>query len=440
MEKQTKRLLAVTIFCLNGILSACFYPEPEVEPMAKTDRIAENPQTELKILYSRDDITWSLLMDDLCSKFEAENLDINLILQESGNGIYEENLKIKEALNELPDLFEIQNPDSYIRINRLGEIPTSVSDLLENPQYIDNKVFTVPLYTTTYGIIYNHVLFKQYQLKVPETYDEFLDICQELGHQGIIPITCGGTKDDSVAYWLNYFYQKNVGELPITHKPSFTDEQYLDMLKDYNWLITSEHVLKDSVYMNDSQIISQFLDSKVAMYYTKPSFIANLILADPNCTSSTKNNFGEELEDVENTVRLAWFFLPTRKGVTVAATEIGSQLAISRECAEDPQRYQAAERFLQFLFEDENYREILKSMYGFQTTEKRILYPAPSVLQNLIVDYRYARKEESFLTANHISGGFKNELSKALYLLAGNSMTPEETAWYLNRQWSERSD
>ena len=192
--------------------------------------------------------------------------------------------------------------------------------------------------------------------------------------------------------------------------------------------------------MNDSQIISQFLDSQVAMYYTKPSFIANIILADPDCMSSTKDNMGVEIEDDSSTVRLAWFFVPTGNGDMVATREIGSQLAISKECAQDPARYQAAERFLKFLFEDENYRGILKSMYGFQTTKKRVLYPAPSVQQYLIIDYRYARKEESFLDADHISGSFRGELSKALYLLLGHSMTVEETARYLNTKWSETSE
>ena len=79
-------------------------------------------------------------------------------------------------------------------------------------------------------------------------------------------------------------------------------------------------------------------------------------------------------------------------------------------------------------------------MYGFQTTKKRVLYPAPSVQQYLIIDYRYARKEESFLDADHISGSFRGELSKALYLLLGHSMTVEETARYLNTKWSETSE
>ena len=441
MKNRVKRGLAAVAACVIVSLCGCTQSVRVPETDARTEAGLE--KIKLEVFYSRDDITWSLVMDDLCSKFENENPDIDLELQDGGSGIYEESLKVKEALNEFPDLFEIQNVDGYVANDRLGPIPPSVSSLIEEPVYRNGTVYTVPLYTTTYGIIYNQVLFKKYHLQAPQTYEEFLEICRTLSSHGVVPLMCGGTKEDSIAYWLNYFYQKNVlpsaGEQGV-RSPDFTAPGYMDMLGDFERLMDSRYVLKDSVYMNDSQIISQFLDSQVAMYYTKPSFIANIILADPDCMSSTKDNMGVEIEDDSSTVRLAWFFVPTGNGDMVATREIGSQLAISKECAQDPARYQAAERYLKFLFEDENYRGILKSMYGFQTTKKRVLYPAPSVQQYLIIDYRYARKEESFLDADHISGSFRGELSKALYLLLGHSMTVEETARYLNTKWSETSE
>lgn len=458
--QERKRYLFIvgTVFALSGCGAIEQAPEG-LEPYTKTEG---NEKTQLKVLYSREDITWSLVMDDLCSKFEAENPDIDLELLDSGSGIYEETLKVKEALNEFPDLFEISNVKSYVDNDRLGEIPDSVSSLIEEPESLNQRIYTVPVYTTTYGIIYNHVLFKQYNLEAPKTYEQFLEVCAQLNWHKIAPLVCGGTKEDSVAYWLNYFYQKDVllideekdvqdidgdiAEYPAAGKelergvPDFTSEEYITMLQDYQQLITGKNVLKDSVYMNDSQIISRFLNAQVAMYYTKPSFIANIILADPDCISSMWNNVGKEIEDDKSTVRLAWFFPPTKLGTTIAATEVGAQFAISKECAGDPARYKAAERFFQFLFEDENYREILKSMYGFPTTKKRILYPAPSVQQHLIVDYRYARKEKSFLMANDISGGFQRELTETLSLLAGNAMTAEEAARYLDERWREIRD
>ena len=438
-NRWKKMVLAAYIGCLALFLGACFYAQPPGKGKAGEREIPAE-KTVLTVLYSRDDITWSLAMDDLCSKFEDANPDIRLVLQEPRNGSYEESLKVKEALDEFPDLFELQNVEQYVDNGRLGQIPCSISGLIESPRQIQGKIYTVPVYTTTYGIIYNQALFKRHGLSIPETYEEFLSLCGILRQNGIAPIICGGTKEDSIMYWLNYFYQKDVS-LRVRENgpdiPDFLEPEYQEMFDDYQELLTGENVLKDSVYMNDSQVISKFLDGKTAMYYAKPIFIANLIRSDPGCMSATSEDMEDEGAGEEGQVRLAWFFLPRKEGETVAATEIGSQFAISKECMEDPKRYQAVERFFQFLFEDENYREILKLVYGFQTTKKRILYPSPFVQQELIVDYRYAQKEEVFLSASYMSREFKDELAKVLYLLAGDSMDAGEAGEYLNLRWRE---
>lgn len=418
---------------IMAFMASCAPIETKKQEIKSEDMKSEDRVT-LTMLYSREDITWSLLMDDLCSKFESENPDIDIQLQEQGSGIYEENLKIKEALDDFPDIFEIQNTLSYVDNGNLGEIPAEVSDLIEAPQMIDEKIYSIPLYTTTYGVIYNQAVFKKYGLNIPKSYEEFQTVCETLKANGVSPIACGGTKSDSITYWLNYFYQKNFhGE----KDGSFHFSEYKEMFEDYSKLMDSGYILKDSIYMNDSQVISAILSSDVAMYYSTPGFIANIMQADPNCISSDKDNYGEEIVDEPGTVRLSWFFIPQEKEEIIAVTEVGSRLAISKECQQDPHKYKAAGRFLKFLFEDENYRDILKTMYGFQTTKRRVLYPAPTVQQGLIINYRYAKKEESFRDSNHIYGSFRNELIQSLYQLAGKSLTAEETAQYLEEKWME---
>ena len=61
------------------------------------------------------------------------------MLQEPRNGSYEESLKVKEALDEFPDLFELQNVEQYVDNGRLGQIPCSISGLIESPRQIQGK-------------------------------------------------------------------------------------------------------------------------------------------------------------------------------------------------------------------------------------------------------------------------------------------------------------
>lgn len=398
-------------------------------------RGAEN-MVELNIMYSRDDITWALLMDDLCDEFEREYPQIELNILDPGSGSYDENLKAREAMDEFPDLFELQNVEEYAEAGMLGEIPDSVCSLLEEPVYIDGKIYSVPIYTTTYGIIYNQILFDKYQLQIPKTYDEFLNICKVLKENDVAPLALGGT--GSNIYWLDYFFHKevvnektnrNVGKRAM----DFASPDYLRMLKGYQELLNRQYALKDSMYMSDSQIINRLFSSDIAMYYTTPGFIAKLILQDQDCT--TAENVYERGEENENRdVLLGWFFIPDDEGNTITAKEIGFKFSISNECASDTGKYAAAESFLQFLFENENYREILKSMYGFQTTKRRILYPSPGIQQRLIIDYRYSKKVDSLVSLCCMDSDFKNELSKVLYLLSTESMSVGEAAEYLNAE------
>lgn len=390
--------------------------------------------TKLSILFSRDDMTWSLVMDDLCNEFETQNPDIDLELMDPGSGKYEENLKAREAMDEFPDLFELQNVAEYAEAGMLGEIPESVCHLLEEPTYMDGSVYSVPIYTTTYGMIYNQVLFDRYQLQIPKTYKEFQSICETLEQNGVVPLAIDSM--DSNIYWFDFFYHKDVLAAGEEEGLNFLSEEYLNMLEDYQELINHRYVLKDSMYMNEIQIINCLFSSNVAMYYTTPEFIAKLILQDSECTSAEKI-YVKTPENEEREVQLGWFFIPDDEGNSVAAKEIGSRFSISAECAADSRRKEAAERFFTFLFQAENYREILKSMYGFQTTTRRVLYPSPGIQQRLIIDYRYSKKAEPFMAQKHVGAEFKNELSKALYLLAGNTMSVEEAAEYLSEKWKE---
>ena len=130
MGNGRKRRLVAGVAILLLSLSSCSYEEQTQQTEVRTESAAE--KIKLNVMYSRDDITWSLVMDDLCSKFEDENPDIDLELQDSGSGIYGKSLKVKEALNEFPDLFEIQNVDGYVGNDRLGEIPPSARPTLRH--------------------------------------------------------------------------------------------------------------------------------------------------------------------------------------------------------------------------------------------------------------------------------------------------------------------
>ncbi len=54
-------------------------------------------------------------------------------------------------------------------------------------------MFSVPLSYTGFGLIWNVDMLHQYQMEIPETLDEFWNVCDVLKQNGILPY--GANKD-----------------------------------------------------------------------------------------------------------------------------------------------------------------------------------------------------------------------------------------------------
>ena len=88
---------------------------------------------------------------------------------------------------------------------------------------VDGKIYAVP-YSIIYNtLIYNKNLFEQYNLEEPETFDDFLTVCQTLKDNGITPVAL---KNDS---WAGFIWFQAL-------LASFDPQLYLDICdgtKDY---------------------------------------------------------------------------------------------------------------------------------------------------------------------------------------------------------------
>lgn len=95
---------------------------------------------------------------------------------------------------------------------------------------VDGKIYAVP-YSIIYNtMIYNKNIFAKLNLEVPETFDEFLDVCQVLKDNGITPI---GLKQAS---WAGFIWFQ---ALVASYEPQLYQD-ICDGTKDY----TDEEVVK----------------------------------------------------------------------------------------------------------------------------------------------------------------------------------------------------
>lgn len=98
-----------------------------------------------------------------------------------------ESLADSGNLEDLSDIW-----DKYV-------IPNGVSEDIKEALTYNGKTYAVP-YSIIYNeIIYNKTVFDQYGLEVPETFDDFLNVCETLKSNGVTPIAL---KNDSWAGFI----------------------------------------------------------------------------------------------------------------------------------------------------------------------------------------------------------------------------------------------
>lgn len=399
---------------------------------------------ELSLLYSGSDVTWVAAMETLCDKFMEQNQDIIINTENSGEANCENELKVKEALDEFPDIFELENVNAFADAGKLGAIDEEVSDMVTNAVVIKKKSYGLPIYATTNGVIYNKNIFKKYGLEIPASYEEFLRICDTLKSKGIYPLAIGGNQEENMTYWLNYFFRKDIlGNDPDWLEKrkegsvKFTDEESIHMLQDLKELFLKGYILDDSENMTENQIVTRMTENQFAMVYAGPWLFAKIIDAYPMSTESDKTPMGEDIAEDQDpvTYRLGWFFLGDGNGHLTALTRNNSYWAVSETCTEDARKKEAAHRFLKFFYTKENYRSMIQEMYGIPVTKEAIIYPAPSAQQKLLKDYRYADKNTVYLGMQGTASSFLPDVNKTLKKLYIGECTVEKAAEELDQAW-----
>lgn len=97
------------------------------------------------------------------------------------SGVNLKNLVEAGAVEDLTDVWE-----EYI-------IPNGISRDVADSLTFDGKIYAAPYSIIYYSIIYNKDVFDKYNLKEPETFEEFENVCQTLVDNGIAPMGVDAT-------------------------------------------------------------------------------------------------------------------------------------------------------------------------------------------------------------------------------------------------------
>ena len=313
--------------------------------------------TELTFIFADGDEGAKASMNEIVNKFNETYPDITVTIEPGNGGAYSEFIKTKDSVGEFPDVMEMRDTAMYVRAGKLEPLPDDIVSLFRTTTAFDGKVYTAPFGgENTNGIIYNKTYFDENGWTEPATYEEFIDLCQKIADKGdMAPLVVGGQDIWHMGFWFHKAYNDQVlSQVAVFIKhcyegsKDFSDETFKATFEELQTIM--QYAQDGWASTPDAQITTFLVNDMAAMMYSGTHMFSQIAQADP------------EFE-------MGWFAVPSPDGKTrlVGGGGVGG-LAISAESAKDPDKKAAAEEFIRFFFQPDNYKVYCETLSAIPST------------------------------------------------------------------------
>lgn len=426
MKKEIKFVVAAVLLCLVLIfLLAMLFPSAPA-----SENAGEEPEkTVITLVYAYQNTQWSACIEEVIRRFEEANplIDVQYRIHYEDR-VYEDMLYKLAARDEKVDIMQIKEPYAWAESGLIAELPAALAEQISTTCTVDGKTYGVCALGTTTGVVYNRALFAQLGLSVPKTYEEFLEICQTLKDNGIIPLGVGGKDLWHFEYWLNHFLRTDV----LSREPDFLaqcsagqrdwkDPLITDLLTHLNDLFRLGYVDESWPSTPDGALAYHLAEGQVAMVFSGPWLASGALNIDP-------------------TLDLGWFYVPNAAGKTVAGDSLDVFWTVSSGCAQNETRYQAAVTFLEFFYSKDVYEDLYTAMAGFSTLTDTSRSRAPEAgipaeanLAHEAADQRIS----GYVGDENTPPGFEKKLLTLLSRMCAGELTVSETQALASQYWDE---
>lgn len=426
MAGKSKFVIAAALLCLVLLFFVAI-----VFPVAPSNHQPEqsSEQTVITMVYAYQNNQWSACIEKVISRFEEANphIDVQYKIRYEDN-VYEDTLYKLAARDELGDIMQIKEPYAWAESGLIAELPPTLAEQISTTCTVDGKTYGVCALGTTTGIVYNKEIFRRFDLSVPKTYEEFLQICETLKQSGQTPLGVAGKDLWHFEYWLNHFLRAEI----LSREPDFlaqcsagqrnwNDPLITDLLTHFNDLFRLGYVDESWPSTPDGALAFHLAEEQVAMVFSGPWLAASALNIDP-------------------TLDLGWFYVPNTTGEIVAGDSLDVFWTISETCARDEARYEAAVAFLDFFYSEGVYEDTYSAMAGFPTLTDtgRNRAPADGVLGETNLAHDLAdQRIRGYVGDENTPPGFEKKLLTLLSRMCAGELTVAETQALASRHWDE---
>ncbi len=166
------------------------------------------------IRFATVNANYRVALEEIINRYEQRHphltVELSIVGQEFATWI---RTRVAAGGNLVPDIYNGNYTNGYAQQGRWvaldrylnqvnpytgkGWLDGLDSNLIERYRF-EGKAYTLPIDYIDIAVFYNRDLFTHLQLQIPQTWDEWLELCQKVKEEGYVPIAIGG---DAEAFW-----------------------------------------------------------------------------------------------------------------------------------------------------------------------------------------------------------------------------------------------
>ncbi|MFT4106624.1 MAG: extracellular solute-binding protein [Lacrimispora sp.] len=385
--------------------------------------------TKLTYIFADGDEGAKASMNEIVNRFNSAHPDITVTIEPGNGGAYSEFLKTKDSVGEFPDVMEMRDTAVYARAGKLEPLSQDLIGLFQTTTDFDGTVYTAPLAgENTQGIIYNKKYFDDNGLKEPATYEEFIQLCQTIKDKGdMAPLVVGGQD----IWHMGFLFHKAYNDQVLSQDPDFIKHCY-EGTKDF-----TDPTMK-AAFEELQEIMQYAQDGWVS---TPDAQITTFLVNDMAVMMYSGTHMFSQISSANPDFEAGWFPIPSPDGKLRLVGGGGiSGLAISAEAAKDANKKAAAEEFIKFFFEPDNYKVYCETLSFIPTTVDQPKLDVTPVFQEVIDTTLKADDLAPMWNGrvgdNELPPDFRNFTYKTLVEVLQGTRTIDAACEELNKTWN----
>jgi len=232
-------------------LSGC-YGSKSVQPIIKTEKVTLeffSPKQETETIFN-----------ELIEDFERLNptIDVQQVIVPESMTV----LKARIARGDTPDIF-ITYPieqDYKVRVQKgylldLSNEPfiNNIQSTIQNRYLVNGKMYGVALTQNAVGVLYNKDDFKELNLSIPETWDSFVQVLEELKSNGKTALLMPNKDANQTSIF-------NLNLVANEFENRYWEQKEYSIVSDKKWREVSEKVLTVLSYAQPNSFNDGFFD------------------------------------------------------------------------------------------------------------------------------------------------------------------------------------